>query len=526
MRHADIYRYLVVLRMLGGRTVRRTETAALPDDPTTAQLRAAVRLARVWQAVRGPAATPDGRALAENLMARVIGDEEWRTAENAVYEEERAAHGPRGLHRTLARLSDDRQRELTLVDVDVEGVAVIRVPARPDPSGREARPPRHATWQQLLAAAGLPSLPADPVRRLFTLAGGVPRDPQGGADAAHLAEALVTRLREPDHPRDRSPVLVMHAAGWPVLEEVCALARPRLRPLALVRLPAAGDLPVPSAAARPRDHDVPLPLPYRAPILPTGPADPDAAPRPWRRPPLPPIAAPHVDPPGPGRVRLDAPGALPAEGVGSWQHLSAALRRRPACPWPVDLVCAVEMPPGPGAVGSFQQRIDAVGAVVAAAHTMLGGGEALRVGLIGYGCDDLSPTAPAVRRGVPDRTPRVPEPLGAARDFEAFWEHVPEELAAWPWRAGSRRVLLTVGSRPPRPVGPPDREALSGLRARGVVCLVLYDRSGRAEEGADGSGRWRSLGADGLFTAGADPAEVAETVTGPCGIRPVPGGGF
>ncbi|MGW3988452.1 hypothetical protein [Streptomyces sp. NPDC004830] len=246
----------------------------------------------------------------------------------------------------------------------------------------------------------------------------------------------------------------------------------------------------------------------------------------------------------------------------AWAVLAGSTARQLPRPCPVDLLIAVEIA-GPQADGGtvVAERLQEAATVVTAVQDAIGDEAALRVGLIGYRDHDplhrpghQDPVVHRIGMCTAADAARVltswrPYPL--RHDFATGLEHLPGEVYAWRhlWRAGSHRVLLTVGSRPPYPHVRPPRVVQRGAPVRicpdrldwrtdlqairhgeDIACLAVVDEPAWMDDlhGEPHLARWadhawHAFGAEGRYPAGHDPERIASAVVAPA-LCPPEGG--
>ncbi|MDI9885138.1 hypothetical protein QMZ92_12210 [Streptomyces sp. HNM0645] len=541
----------------------------------------------------------------------------WKRAWRDVLAGESARTTRSGLGWALTSLAGGRFAALDVLEIGCERLRLSRVAYGGDGRGPAARPLADSAWGDLTAGATdhpcSPALPAERLRRLFLLAGGT--GPAAADVTGSLGRALRTFVR--GTPLGADPLLVVvRAAGWRPVEQAADVLCPEAAPVLRLRLPAhwpadPGDLtdalplrralwlaaadidgtsgtvglvrrplfPAGSRTGDPVGGDpgavvrVPVAAPpdgattgaSAAVVVSADPGEPPARWRPVRadRIELPPgsRAALHYRLRGPDRVDLAYDGHHEPE-TAPWAALAHTTPRRLSRPRPVDLVLAVEVA-GPQAGGgtAVEERLQEAAAVVAAVRHAVGGGDTLRVGLIGYRdhapLDRPNDSDPIVHRLGMTTAQNAERALAGwhhsalRHDFATGLEHVPHELAARRhlWRPDSHRVLLVVGSRPPHPRAAPPQVLRRSAAVRicpdrveweaalydarhydGVSCVAVVDEPAWMDhlEGEPHLARWADrawdlFGADGRFTAGHDPHRVASAVTAPALCLPEDG---
>lgn len=610
-------------RIGGWGTVHPDNAGIGLDDDLRAALRAADFLeggpaARAGRqaAAAHPAAAPDHRRVAHLIPGTAPGPHAWKRAWRDVLTRESARTTRSGLGWALTSLAGGRFPALDVLEIGCERLRLSRVAYDGDGRGPATRPLADSAWGEFTHGgrhAASPEPPAERLRRLFLLAGGTgPAD----ADVADpLGRALHTFVRAT--PLGAVPLLVVvRAAGWRPVEQAAGTLCPEAVPVLRLRLPAhwpegPGDLidalplrhaiwlaaadidgtsgtvglvrrPLFPAGSRTGDQAGGEPgnvvrVPVAAPpdgattgessavVVSAGPGEPAARWRPVRadRLELPPgsRAALHYRLCGPDRVDLAFEGHHEPETT-PWTVLAQTTPRRLSRPRTVDLVLAVEVAgPQTGGGAAVEERLQEAAAVVAAVRHAVGGGDTLRVGLIGY--RDHAPldrpydSDPIVHRLGMAAAQTAERALAGwhhstlRHDFATGLEHVPHELAARRhlWRPDSHRVLLVIGSRPPHPRAAPPQVLRRSAAVRicpdriewesvlddvrhydGVSCVAVVDEPAWMDrlEGEPHLARWADrawdlFGADGRFTAGHDPRRIASAVTAPALCLPEDG---
>lgn len=536
-------------------------------------LRAAVRAA-------GPSGGRD-RATLERLRTLARGlpgpDDELDQVEREVDAADAAAEraDEAGLALALTRLVAGDADRLTFLEVGPDAIVEERAVA--DDVGTPALGSvgaRH-DWADLL-----PMLSSDQAERRFQLAGGVGRHPlDPDAVAGALAGALPTMVATAAGAGE--VVLVDRSAGWGIPAVAVALIRERFSPIAdltpphgvplrdfadrvlrraplrhgydlvlaaidertgAVRLdprplfpagtavPPGGELTAEVHAAVPPVATVPLALPVvvRRGVEPAG----------WAV-----LRAGSVTPRGTTeahvRVALDGPGRLRfadppniEDDPRAWADLIGSLPDHVdnSAIAPVDLVCAVELCGDPTSV---EARLGLVRDLLDLVDTGDSRVDGVRVGLLGY-VDHTYEQRPAIASPAPILLSPLDEP-GPARGVLGHWRPSPSRhdyaapledalhaLGRMPWRRGSQRVLVTVGTRPPHPprqgadpaLPCPYRhdwrrlldDAVDRFRLRRLAVAGPPTWAGEGSAGQLGQRHaaeaWSELGADGLFVAG------------------------
>jgi len=409
------------------------------------------------------------------------------------------------LRSLLAGFAAGDQPWLAVLQVRLGGLALDLLDIDPLGVPRQVRPQCRWAWRELDRA-----LPADPVRRLFHLAGGVGVD--AGIDPYEIYQALITALPDLGLPVGTALVLVEPDARWRVPHQVAQAATAWYEPQ--VVLPPAGA--VAAAGAEADDpYAVPaavrrmVPLRYGYDLVLAAIAD-DGTTRPAPVPLFPagaaadidgeiavevdlwipptvdsamvlPIVARHGDTPDqwplirlpavdlpPGeharvRVALQGPGQVRVDGVAGltddqrrWSDLLDTLGGTAAIPR-ADLACVVEISGGPSA----DERIDLARALVGTLAARCWQPGRLRVVPVGYRQHtwdrrrpDQDHTVWCERFGSPAE---AAESLRSWRgepsrdDLAAAVEDALQTLDGLPWRPNTQRVLLFVGSRSPCP---------------------------------------------------------------------------
>jgi hypothetical protein len=348
-------------------------------------------------------------------------------------------------------------------------------------------------------------LPVDPALRHFALAGGIGRgdvmaegeasDP--GFDPTRIVSAISRALPEP-WPAERSAlVLVNGAPGWTVLGKITELLALRHWPATTLVHPMITDAHtliegLVRQAPLGRRHDVVLLDPHPdgvvhlspqpvfrkgerssargevelyAPVGADGPVsvalvvrDDDNRPSRWRPVHIVSLNVPRGRPTRIGITFDDHAepvftGAESAPAQGTWWDLLHAVPRRLDTRL-VDVVIAVEAVAGPGA----DQRLSLVRDTIAALDCEVRDAEWVRVGLIAYGQHAASGPADGLLSAVDLTDPHTARkaadavrPLANTYDLAAAVEDALARTVAQRWRPDARRVLVTVGSRPPYP---------------------------------------------------------------------------
>ncbi|MFG2308771.1 hypothetical protein ACGFS9_08770 [Streptomyces sp. NPDC048566] len=387
----------------------------------------------------------------------------WRRAWHDVVAERKARVTTAGLGWLLTSLASARIPSLHILEVGAEHVRLSNVAYGADGPGPQVR---HLAGT---GPAESPS-PAGRLARLFLLAGGTtalaagaptggapfrPADAggpgsqdgagPGNADAstdptAALGRRLDLLLRQAG-PRTGPLLLVVRAAGWPLVERAADTLRSGDAPVVRLRLPARWPAaPDDLLSGLPLRHPVWLAgahvdgscgtvalmrtVLFPAGSRPAGPTGTRTAPGadvrvpvtapPGGNPagqPLAAVVSARRDEPashwrtlrtdrlelapraratlryrlvGPGRVELHYDGPHTSD-ASDWASLALQTPRRLSRPRPVDLVLAVEIA-GPQADGgvAVEERLQEAAAVVAAVRDAVGEEDSLRVGLIGY----------------------------------------------------------------------------------------------------------------------------------------------
>ncbi|GAA0930198.1 hypothetical protein [Streptomyces thermoalcalitolerans] len=525
----------------------------------------------------------------------------WHAAWRDVLAQEHAGRSRAGLGWVLTRLASGVFPALDVLEIGCERLRLSRLVYAPGATGPETVRIAESSWTELPPASR--ELPRKRPQRLFLLAGG--GDETTAGVGAALRASLGAFVRAAYRDGTEPLVLAVRAAGWQPLERAAEEVRTESGALLCLRLPAhwpmtpddlVAELPLRTtvwlAAAHVDGGSGTVDL-VRRPLFPagsrvddrvaTGPVVrvPVAAPPPgattgesaaavvtgldeqasrWRS-----LRIDRLElPPGSRttlcyslhqghRVELRYDGRHEPEST-SWAALASGTPRRLSRPCPVDLVVAVEIA-GPQADGggAVEERLQEATAVVTAVHDAVGGDDTLRVGLIGY--RDHDPLhrprdhAPVVHRVGPCPAPDAARALRAWRphplrhDFATGLEHVPRELSEWRhlWRAGSHRVLLVVGSRPPYPHARPPRVVRRGAPVRicpdrldwraeldaarhyeGIACVAVVDEpawmddpQGEPHLARWAEQAWQAFGTEGRFGAGHDPWLIASAVATP-----------
>lgn len=432
-------------------------------DGKAANLRAALRVADLLDAARVRAGSdpvaPEQGAVVHLLTDGAPDPHVWQRAWTDVLDQESARVTRSGLGWILTSLASGRLTSLSLLEVGCERLRLNHVAYGADGSAPEIREVAESRWIDLVSAAD--RLPAARLSRLFLLAGGIAEEGKGihagngaatsrraaslpgtGGTAADLADELGQRLRAfacQAAQRTGPLLVVVRAAGWPLLERATESLRDEDGSVVRLRLPARlpttpddlfAGLPLRNpvwlagahvdtasgtvglarrvlfpAGSRPGGHadagtgphvGVSVAAPPGgatvahsvAAVVSAGQEDPPSY---WR-----PLRADRLELPpgtrallryrlvGPDRVDLHYDGRHEPE-TSPWAALALHTPRRLARPRPVDLVLAVEIA-GPQADGgvAVDERLQEAVAVVEAVREAVGGEESLRVGLIGY----------------------------------------------------------------------------------------------------------------------------------------------
>jgi len=606
-------------RIGGGGTVQPNIGESRAESDLLAALRAADVLdtgpaARMGHDHTGAGtlpAAPDHRRVAHLIAGpdSPSAPRAWQRAWREVLTAESAGTTRSGLGWALTSLACARFPALDVLEIGCERLRLSRLAHDTYGAGTDLRTLVESAWDELEPAAS--ALPVDRIERLFLLAGGA-----GGAPAdvtAPLHRALRVFVRETPH-RAGPLMLVVRAAGWRPVEQAAEELREEVVSLVRLRLPAhwprtPDDLttglplrhtiwlagahvdgtsgtvalvrrplfPAGSRIGEPTDAGPVVQVPVTAPpdgattgesVAAVVSAGRDEPPSRWH-----PVRVDRLElPPGSRavlRYRLRGPGQVEfqydghhAPETAPWTSLAHGMPRRLSRPRPVDLVLAVETA-GPRSDGgtAVEERLQEAAAVVTAVRDAVGGGDALRVGLIGYRdhapLDRPHDSDPIVHR-VGMSTAKAAEQALAGwhhsalrHDFATGLEHVPYELTGWRhvWRPDSHRVLLVVGSRPPHPRSRPPQILRRGAAVRicpdrleweaalaavrdheGLACVAVVDEPSWMDhlEGEPHLARWAGrawglFGADGRFTAGHDPRLVASAVAAPALCLPEDG---